>query len=47
MDKYICDVLDGKGKNYILPFFWQHGEEESIIREEMCGFMILVSGWCV
>lgn len=35
MHKYIRDVLNGKGKNYILPFFCQHGEEELIIREEM------------
>ncbi len=35
MDKDICNVLDGKWNNYVLPFFWQHGEEESIIREEM------------
>ncbi len=35
MNKSIRDVLDRKEKNYILPFFWMHGEEESILREEM------------
>lgn len=29
------DVLTGKEENYILPFFWQHGEEEEVLREEM------------
>lgn len=26
------DVLQGKEDNYILPFFWQHGESNGIIR---------------
>lgn len=29
------DVLTGKQGNYILPFFWQHGEEEAVLREYM------------
>jgi len=29
------DVLNGKGENYILPFFWQHGEEEETLRHYM------------
>jgi hypothetical protein len=29
------DVLTGTEENYILPFFWQHGEEEEVLREEM------------
>lgn len=35
MHKKIQELLEGKGENYILPFFWQHGEEESVLREEM------------
>lgn len=27
------EVLENKEKNYILPFFWQHGEEEEVLRE--------------
>jgi hypothetical protein len=29
------EVLTGKESNYILPFFWQHGEDEAVLREEM------------
>ncbi|MEY8745717.1 hypothetical protein AB9M62_41470 [Bacillales bacterium AN1005] len=29
------DVLSGREANYILPFFWQHGEDEVVLREEM------------
>ena len=28
-------VLEGNGGNYIFPFFWQHGEEESVLRDYM------------
>lgn len=31
----MSDVLSGKGENYIMPFFWQHGEEESVLRKYM------------
>ena len=34
MDK-IGELLVGKGENYILPFFWQHGEDEETLREYM------------
>ncbi len=27
------DLLEGRGENYILPFFWQHGEDEATLRE--------------
>nr|WP_275983992.1 glycosylhydrolase-like jelly roll fold domain-containing protein [Paenibacillus hamazuiensis] len=27
--------MEGQEHNYILPFLWQHGEEEQVIREEM------------
>ena len=28
-------VLEGNGGNYIFPFFWQRGEEESVLRDYM------------
>lgn len=31
----ISNLLDGKYGNYIMPFFWQHGEEEKVLREYM------------
>lgn len=33
--KKIHELLDNKEKNYIFPFFWQHGEEESVLRMHM------------
>ncbi|XID94534.1 glycosylhydrolase-like jelly roll fold domain-containing protein [Paenibacillaceae bacterium WGS1546] len=33
--KRLKEVLGGREDNYILPFFWQRGEEEGILREEM------------
>src|SRR5690554_1410110 len=35
MNKKIKDLLNSKGDNYIFPFFWLHGEEESVLREYM------------
>ncbi|WP_077620650.1 glycosylhydrolase-like jelly roll fold domain-containing protein [Bacillus sinesaloumensis] len=35
MTTRLNDVLQGNEDNYILPFFWQHGEEEEVLREEM------------
>lgn len=35
MNNKIKKLLSGKGSNYILPFFWQHGEEEAVLREYM------------
>jgi hypothetical protein len=35
LNKKIEKLLNGKGNNYILPFFWQHGEEEVVLREYM------------
>ena len=29
------DVLQGKEDNYILPFFWQHGESKELLEEGM------------
>lgn len=33
--KRIQEVLQGKQENYIFPFFWQHGEDEAVLREYM------------
>jgi hypothetical protein len=35
MNQKIESLLNGKGRNYILPFFWQHGEDEVTLREYM------------
>ncbi|MFB5678321.1 glycosylhydrolase-like jelly roll fold domain-containing protein [Paenibacillus terreus] len=35
MRNRLMEVLEGQEQNYILPFLWQHGEEEQAIREEM------------
>ncbi|CAH1195572.1 hypothetical protein PAECIP111892_02066 [Paenibacillus auburnensis] len=35
MSSRVTEVLQGREDNYILPFLWQHGEEEAVIREEM------------
>jgi hypothetical protein len=35
MNQRIKQVLDGKGGNYIFPFFWQHGEDEATLRTYM------------
>ena len=35
MNECIRRLLAGKEDNYILPFFWQHGEEEAVLREMM------------
>ncbi|ETT31396.1 glycosyl hydrolase [Paenibacillus polymyxa] len=31
----MTEVLENRENNYILPFFWQHGEEELVLREHM------------
>jgi hypothetical protein len=31
----IQEVLDNRHGNHLLPFFWQHGESEAVLREEM------------
>lgn len=33
MSEKIQKVLQNEGGNYILPFFWQHGEDEATLRE--------------
>lgn len=35
MEKRLREVLRGEEGNYILPFFWQHGESEEKLREMM------------
>lgn len=35
MEKRLQEVLRGEEGNYILPFFWQHGESEEKLREMM------------
>jgi hypothetical protein len=35
MNTRIREVLERRSGNYILPFFWQHGEGEAVLREEM------------
>ena len=35
MSNRLDDVLTGKEDNYLLPFLWQRGEDETVIREEM------------
>ncbi|MGN0998459.1 MAG: hypothetical protein ACI4PO_02780 [Faecousia sp.] len=33
MNRAITDLLSGKAENHILPFFWQHGEDEDTLRK--------------
>ena len=35
MENRLKDALCGAEGNYILPFYWQHGKEEELIREGM------------
>ena len=35
MSTRLHDVLNGREANYILPFLWQRGESEQVIREEL------------
>ncbi len=35
MNERLCQVLENRPNNYILPFFWQHGECEALLREGM------------
>ena len=34
-NKTIQALLEGKADNHILPFFWQHGEDEATLRQMM------------
>ena len=33
LSEKIQKLLDGHGGNYIFPFFWQHGEDEDVLRK--------------
>lgn len=35
MEQRLLEVLEGKSQNYILPFFWQHGERRELLEEGM------------
>ena len=35
MSEKVKALLNGKGGNYIFPFFWQHGETEEVLRTYM------------
>ncbi len=35
MNRYVNEVLENRSENYILPFFWQHGESEDVLRDYM------------
>lgn len=35
MNQKIKNLLENKEENHIFPFFWQHGEEEAVLREYM------------
>lgn len=35
MNRTIKRLLEDSGENHLLPFFWQHGEEETVLREYM------------
>lgn len=48
MERSILEALRGENANYLLPFFWQHGESENVLREEIakiheCG----IGAFCV
>ena len=35
MEQRLIEVLQGRAANYILPFFWQHGESRELLEEGM------------
>ena len=35
MNKTIMQLLEGRADNHMLPFFWQHGEDEATLRHYM------------
>lgn len=35
MSKTLQALLDGRSENHLMPFFWQHGEDEATLREYM------------
>ena len=35
MEPILKSILENKTENYLLPFFWQHGEDEATLRAMM------------
>ena len=35
MDKRLSDVLSQKENNYLLPFYWQHGDHYNLIPQQI------------
>ena len=35
MNETIRALLDGRSENHLMPFFWQHGEDEATLRDYM------------
>ncbi len=35
MERKVKELLSGNWENHIFPFFWQHGEEEAVLRDYM------------
>ena len=35
MNKRLYDVINGKEENYMLPFYWQHGDHHEKIPEQV------------
>ena len=35
MGKVVEQLLTGQVTNHMLPFFWQHGEDEATVREDV------------
>ena len=43
MNETIRTLLRGESENHILPFFWQHGEDEKTLREYMNAIQVAVN----
>lgn len=35
MEQHLSEIFSGKGENYILPFFWQHGDHRETLAEQI------------
>ena len=35
MEPILKSILENKTENYLLPFFWQHGESHALLLEEL------------
>lgn len=35
MKQFLQELMENRGNNYVLPFLWQHGESEAVLREYM------------